>query len=75
MKFPTFGRVMAVDSKLRFLEFFTIIMKFWNWNDRIPSHHALLWKYGAWAGLGSKPQALVAMDSELMTILALRPVK
>jgi hypothetical protein len=38
-------------------------------------HHALYWKYGTLAGLGSRPLAQVTMDSKLIAILALRPSK
>jgi hypothetical protein len=61
---------MAVGQnrlKIVNLEFFTFIM--------IEYHHALYWKYGTLAGLGSRPLAQVTMDSELITIFALRPFK
>jgi hypothetical protein len=54
---------------LRFLK----LPSLWNfWT--IEYHHALYWKYGTLAGLG-RPLAQVTMDSELITILALRPFK
>jgi hypothetical protein len=57
-------------SELRFFENFTIIKKFLN--DRAPSsplNEISNRKYG------NMEQAQVAMDSRLITILALRPFK
>jgi hypothetical protein len=57
-------------SKLRFVENPTIIMKSMN-----VYHRALALKHGTLAGLASRPKAQVTMNSELITILALRPFK
>jgi hypothetical protein len=54
------------------------ILNFWDFGQIIAlgnNHHAIYWKYGTLAGLRSKPLAQVAMDSELITILALGPFK
>jgi hypothetical protein len=51
-----------------------LLPSLWNfWT--IEYHHAIYWKYGTLAGLGSRPLAQVTMDSELITILSLRPFK
>jgi hypothetical protein len=51
--------------------FLPSLWNFWT----IEFHHALYWKYGTLAGLGSRPLVQVTMDSELITILAMKPFK
>jgi hypothetical protein len=75
--FWDFGRIMAVGQRsleAQNCDSWIFLPSLWNsWT--IEYHHAVYWKYGTLAGLGSRPLAQVTMISELITILALRPYK
>jgi hypothetical protein len=77
LKFWDFGRIMSIGHcsiVAQNCDSWIFLPSLWNfWT--IEYHHALYWKNGTLAGLGSKPLDQVTMDSELITILVLRPFK
>jgi hypothetical protein len=68
---PDHGRWPKLAQNCESWIFLPSLWNFWT----IEYHHALYWKYGTLAGLGSRPLAQVTMDSELITILSLRTFK
>jgi hypothetical protein len=77
LNFWDFGRIMAI-GQCRALSLEIVNLEFFYNHYEISerkSTHALYWKYGTLAGLESRPLAQLTMDSELITILALRPFK
>jgi hypothetical protein len=67
---PDYGRdPLDQVSKLRFSGFSSSPWNFWS----IEHNHALYWKFGTLAGLGSRPHAQMTMSPIQKTFLVLRP--
>jgi hypothetical protein len=77
LKFRDFGRIMAIgqcSTEAQNCDSWIFLPSLWNfWT--IEYHHAIYWKYGTLARLGSRPLDQVTMDSEFITIFALKPFK
>jgi hypothetical protein len=72
-EFWEFDRIMAVGHWVKSQNRDSRVFSSSPWNFWSIEHHALYWKFGTLAGLGSRPQAQMTMGPIQKTFLVLRP--